>query len=208
LETARQLRPLAIVLDILLPGLSGWDVLADIKADPELTHIPVIIASMLDDNGRGYALGAAAHLVKPVDREELLEVLGPLVSAGLPRKVLAIDDDPLTLELIASVLEPEGYSVFRAGSGEEGIGIAEREVPDLVICDLLMPGTDGFDVVERLKSVPSTGEIPIVILTGKTITGADKARLNERVAHLAQKGDFSRARFVDLVRRCCRAPVQ
>jgi signal transduction histidine kinase/CheY-like chemotaxis protein len=209
LEAARLVRPLAIVLDILLPGLSGWDVLLALKSEPSLARVPVVIVSMLDDSGRGYAMGAAAHLVKPVTREDLLGVLGPLVSeATLARTVLAVDDDPITVELIAGVLEPEGYRVLRASGGEEGIEIAQRESPDLVICDLLMPGTDGFDVVERLRADPSTGRIPIVVLTGQTISARDKEWLSSRVTQLAEKGDFSREVFVELVWRCCRAPVQ
>jgi CheY-like chemotaxis protein len=211
LEAARRLRPAAIVLDLLLPGVSGWDVLASIKADPELAGIPVVIASMIDERGKGYALGAVGYLVKPVSREDLLDALTPLLGAGgdegEPVKVLAVDDDPMVLELIGSILGAEGYTVLRAGNGDEGLRTARRELPALVICDLLMPGTDGFDVVEQLKADRATAHIPIVVLTAKTIDATDKERLNSHVAYLAEKGSFSRAEFVELVRQCCRTPV-
>jgi CheY-like chemotaxis protein len=211
IEAARTLRPAAIVLDLLLPDVSGWDVLTRLKDNPGLADIPVVIVSMLDERGKGYALGAASYLVKPVAREELLGVLRPLAGAGSfdgePVKVLAIDDDPVALELVAAVLGPEGYTVLRAEDGDDGVDVALRERPALVIVDLLMPGTDGFEVVERLQADPRTTDIPIVVLTAKVISEADRQRLNSRIAHLAEKGRFSRAELVRLVRRCCRTPV-
>jgi len=209
IEAARRLRPSAIVLDLLLPNVSGWDVLTRLKGDPALAQIPVVIVSMVDERGKGYALGAAGYLVKPVDRDELLGALRPLTGSmdGQPVKVLTIDDDPVALELVAAVLDPEGYQVLRANGGEEGISIALHEGPALVIVDLLMPGTDGFEVVEQLRADPRTMHIPIVVLTAKAIGEEDRERLHSRIAHLAEKGRFSRAEFVDLVRRCCRAPV-
>jgi signal transduction histidine kinase/DNA-binding response OmpR family regulator len=211
IQAARRIRPAAIVLDLLLPDMSGWDVLTMLKGDAALADIPVVIVSMLDERGKGYALGAADYLVKPIGRDELLGALRPLAAAGAvggePVKVLAIDDDPVALELVSAVLDPEGYSVLRAQGGDEGVGMALDEHPALVILDLLMPGTDGFQVVEQLRADPRTADIPIVVLTSKVISEADRQRLSSRIAHLAEKGRFSRAEFVELVRRCCRTPV-
>jgi signal transduction histidine kinase/DNA-binding response OmpR family regulator len=211
IQAARRIRPAAIVLDLLLPDISGWDVLTTLKEDAALADIPVVIVSMLDERGKGYALGAADYLVKPIGRDELLGTLRPLAAAGAvggdPVKVLAIDDDPVALELVSAVLDPAGYSVLRAQGGDEGVGIALGEHPALIILDLLMPGTDGFQVVEQLRADPRTADIPIVVLTSKVISEADRQRLNSRIAHLAEKGRFSRAEFVELVRRCCRTPV-
>ncbi|MCA1846242.1 MAG: response regulator, partial [Actinobacteria bacterium] len=146
MDAARRLHPAAIVLDLILPRLSGWDVLTQAKADPELAGIPVVIVSMLDERGRGYALGAAEYLVKPVRGEDLLAALRPLGSAGVPAgpaTVLAVDDDPMALELIETVLGAEGYVVVPAASGEEALRLARHDPPALVILDLLMPGMDG-----------------------------------------------------------------
>jgi CheY-like chemotaxis protein len=211
LARARELRPMAIVLDILLPRVDGWDVLARAKADPAIADIPVVVVSMLDERGKGFALGAADYLVKPVQRDALLEILRRVTEPAKSRnghaRVLAIDADPLALELIQAVLGPEGYEVLKATSGQEGVQLAQRERPGLVILDLLMPGMDGFDVVEALRGDPATEAIPIIILTAKTLETGDVERLNSRVAHLAEKGSFSRAEFVELVRRSCHAPV-
>ena len=212
IEAARRLCPAAIVLDLLLPRASGWDVLSELKGDRALADIPVVIVSMVDERGKGYALGAAGFLVKPVDRDELLGALRPLLTGadaidGEPVTVLAVDDDPVALELVAAILGPEGYRVLWAQGGQDGIDLALRERPALVILDLLMPGLDGFEVVEQLRADPRTADIPIVVLTSKAIGEADRERLNSRIAHLAEKGHFSRAEFIQLVRRCCRAPV-
>jgi CheY-like chemotaxis protein len=211
LELARQLQPAAIVLDILLPRLDGWDVLVQAKADPTLAHIPVIVVSMLDERGKGFALGAADYLVKPVSRDE---VIGALRRIRLPdpaahgaARVLAIDDDPMALELIEAILRPEGYAVLEAAGGQEGVAIARRELPALVILDLLMPEVDGFSVVERLRADPATASIPIVLLTSASMTPEDKQRLNGHLIYLARKGEFNRAAFLELVSTLCPVAV-
>jgi CheY-like chemotaxis protein len=117
--------------------------------------------------------------------------------------VLAIDDDPLALELTDAILSPHGFSVLRASGGKEGLAIARRELPSLIILDLLMPEMDGFAVVEHLESDPSTASIPIVVLTGTSLSAEEKRRLNRKVAHLARKTEFDRADFTELVQRIC-----
>jgi signal transduction histidine kinase/DNA-binding response OmpR family regulator len=210
METARRLRPAAIVLDIMLPLLSGWDFLGMVKADETTARIPVVIVSMLDERGKGLALGAADYLVKPVSREGLLATLRPIIAARSgdgSGKVLAIDDDPAAIKLIETVLGAQGYTVVGAQSGAEGLQAARTERPDLIILDLLMPGADGFEVVERLQADPTMAEIPVVVLTAKAIAPEERDRLASHVAHLAAKASFSRVEFVELVRRLCGEPV-
>jgi CheY-like chemotaxis protein len=121
--------------------------------------------------------------------------------------VLAIDDDPLAIQLVQAVLEPSGYRILTASGGEEGIALALQERPALIIVDLMMPEVDGFEVVERLRSEPATAAIPIVILTSRSMSAADKQRLNGQISYLARKGDFDRAAFLELVRGFAPAPV-
>jgi signal transduction histidine kinase/DNA-binding response OmpR family regulator len=208
---ARDIHPAAIVLDILLPQMDGWDFLALAKADPEIAHIPVVIVSMLDERGKGFALGAADYLVKPVHRDSLLATMRRVTGrSGGPdqgARVLAIDDDPMALELIEAVLRPEGYTVLKATSGTEGIDLARTEQPKLVILDLLMPEIDGFAVVERLRSDPVTAGIPIIILTSRSMALEDKQRLNGQISYLARKGEFNRADFAEIVRGLCPVKV-
>jgi CheY-like chemotaxis protein len=165
------------------------------------------VVSMLDERGKGFSLGAADYLVKPVQRDALLNTLRRVTFPAGARngrcKVLAIDDDPLALELIEAVLSPEGYEVLKATGGQDGVGIARREQPALVILDLLMPEVDGFWVVEQLRADPETVAIPIVILTSRSMDPTERDRLNGKISHLAHKGAFNRAEFVDLVRGLC-----
>jgi len=207
LAMARALRPAAITLDILLPRVDGWDFLARAKADPAIADIPVLIVSILDERGKGIALGAAEYLVKPANRTDLLARLRRLALAPKALdgtvKVVIIDDDPMAVELVEAVLQPEGYILLKAMGGEEGIALAQAERPGLILLDLLMPGVDGFAVVERLRADPATAAIPIVILTSKTLSREEKDRLNGQISYLAHKGEFNRAAFVELVRAFC-----
>jgi CheY-like chemotaxis protein len=157
---------------------------------------------MLDERGKGFALGAAEYLIKPVGRSEVLEALGRCTTArGDRRKVVAIDDDPVDLDLVEAVLGPEGYAVLRASGGEEGVELVRREQPAVVLLDLLMPGLDGFAVVERLRADPETAEVPIIVLTSKSMTADDRARLAGQISYLAQKGQFGRNDLIELVDR-------
>jgi signal transduction histidine kinase/CheY-like chemotaxis protein len=193
MAAARAKPPAAIILDILLPGTDGWEVLRELKADPDLRDVPVIIVTVVDERGLGLALGAVDYFLKPVDRTALLDRLGRYTFTTKvktrPVRVLAIDDDPAALVLIDSALRPEGFDVVTAGGGQEGIDRASAETFDLVVCDLLMPEVDGFDVVTALKSDPSTSEVPILILTAHTITDAEKKSLNGQILGIVDKGD-------------------
>ena len=202
LEVVRRLHPAAVVLDLYLPKLDGWDVLALLKADPKTSAIPVIIVSMVDERGKGFALGAADYLVKPVGRDEVLAALNrALAMPESQPSVVAIDDDPKALALVTTVLEREGWTVLQAVSGEDGVALARSLHPSVVLVDLVMPGMDGFDVVARLRRDPETASIPIVILTAKTLTRDDKERLRGQISYVANKGDFDSGQLADLVRR-------
>jgi signal transduction histidine kinase/CheY-like chemotaxis protein len=208
LDLARRLGPAAIVLDVLLPRLDGWELLARLKRDPATSGLPVVIVSMLDERGAGFALGAAEYLVKPVDREQLLGALAQWTDQpGDGRTVVAIDDDPRDLELVEAALTPHGWSVLRATSGEEGVELVRRERPSLVLLDLLMPGVDGFEVVERLRADPDLTDVPIVVLTSMDMTPAQRARLNGQISFLARKGTFREAELAGLVGRLSAAPA-
>jgi signal transduction histidine kinase/DNA-binding response OmpR family regulator len=207
LDTVRRRHPAAVVLDIRLPDMDGWEVLTALKADPVTAEIPVVVVSMLDERGMGFALGAAEYLVKPVSREHVLAALsrvGVLPEAGT---LLVIDDDPLALELVTAVLEPRGWTVLSAGDGETGTAMARSHQPSVVLLDLLMPGMDGFAVAEALRSDSATRAIPIVVLTSKTLTPADRDRLRGRISYVAQKNEFDPAVLVGLVTRATGATV-
>ena len=201
LDTVHRLSPAGVVLDILLPGIDGWEVLAQLKADPATAAIPVVVVSMLDERGHGFALGAAEYLVKPVGKDQLLAAL--YRAAAIPERphtVVAIDDDPLAIELVRVSLEPEGWTVLGAATGQEGLALIRERQPSAVLLDLLMPGMDGFEVVKALRADPDTKSVPVVILTSKSMTQQDKERLQGRITYVARKTEFDLSGLASLLR--------
>jgi len=197
--------PSLITLDIALPKMDGWDFLTRIKKVPALRHVPVVIISILPDFTRGFALGAAAVMQKPVTRKELydsLAQLGLFLHADGPAlTALVVDDDPQAVELVAVRLAAIGANVLRAHGGQEAIDIARAQLPGLIVLDLMMPTVNGFDVVEALREHADTARIPIIVMTAKRITADDHQRLDGTVATIMEKGQFDRARFTTEVRR-------
>jgi CheY-like chemotaxis protein len=204
-------QPLSLItLDIMLANMDGWEFLGRLKQLPALSRIPVVIISIVADRNRGFALGAAAVMQKPISRQELYESLADLglipVSPGHGLKVLIVDDDPNAVDLLAACILPLANTVvLRAYGGHEAIATARREPPDLIVLDLIMPEVNGFDVVEALKSRPDTNRIPILVVTAKEITGEDRATLNDCVTTIMDKTDFERDRFTAEVRRATSA---
>jgi CheY-like chemotaxis protein/nitrogen-specific signal transduction histidine kinase len=188
--------PAAIILDVLLPGIDGWEVLRRLKGTPGLRDVPVVIVTVIDERNVGLALGAADYLVKPVQREALLAPLQryATVSQGPSRilRVLAVDDEPAARDLIRSALAPEAFEVTEAGGGRAALDLMAAERFDLVVCDLDMPGIDGFEVIAALKADPRTAEVPILVCTAHDLSEADKARLNGKILGIVAKGDAAR----------------
>ena len=164
--------------------------------------------SIIDQKGKGFALGAADYLIKPIQKGDLLRTLGTfhLVATvpTAPVTILVIDDDPKAVELVATALEPEGFHVLRAYTGETGVALAETERPDLIILDLLMPGMNGFEVLDRLAQAPVTRKMPIIIFTIKQLTAEEKQRLNGRIAQLAQKATLSQKDVAAMIKDALR----
>jgi signal transduction histidine kinase/CheY-like chemotaxis protein len=204
LADARAARPNAIILDVLLSGIDGWEVLRRLKTDEELRDVPVIIVTIVDERDLGLALGAVDYLVKPVDRTALRASLARY-TAGAARpggiRVLAVDDDPATLDMIEATLRPDGHAVTRALSGEAGVAIARSSPLDLVICDILMPDLDGFGVVAALSADDRTRDLPILILTAHELSEAERSRLNGKIVGVAAKGDSGREGLLSWLRR-------
>jgi CheY-like chemotaxis protein len=205
LELATQERPDLITLDILLPGMDGWEFLERFKHHPQFSAVPVVIVSIAADRNRGSSLGAALVLQKPVGREELAHALAavgfPTSADGERRTVLVVDDDPKAVQLLATYLDPAGYRVLTAFGGQEGIDVARRQHVDLIVLDLMMPEVNGFDVVEALKRDTATASIPIVVVTAKQVTAEDRTRLSGAVQNVIEKSEFNHGRFIGEVRR-------
>ena len=198
--------PLALItLDIMMPEVDGWLFLERLKANPTLSTVPVVIISILADRTKGVALGAAAVMQSPVSRQELYDTLVQLglstVSGAHSIRVLVVDDDPKSVELVAVRIRGMAREVLRAYGGREAIEIARREHPDLIVLDLMMPDVDGFDVVAALLETPETACIPVIILTAETVTPEQRERLNGFVTTVMGKAGFDSDGFVCEVRR-------
>jgi signal transduction histidine kinase/DNA-binding response OmpR family regulator len=192
IERAKTLQPAAIILDILLPDLDGWEVLQRLKGAEATREIPVIVVSVVDDAPLGFALGAVDYFVKPVAREALLGSLGLLTFTTKVQTrtvtALVIDADPEAGPGYRSQLEPDGFRVLVAASGEDGLEQARDEHPDLILLDLILPDTDGPDLVARLNADPATSDIPIWVTTRSHLDEAERARINGKVQGFVVRG--------------------
>jgi CheY-like chemotaxis protein len=196
LAMAAERRPMAVLLDVLVSRVDGWEVLRRLKADPALEDVPVVMVTVVDEREVGLALGAVDYLVKPVQRDALLACLTRagigVDRAARPSTVLAVDDEPTALDLIDGYLAGTGIDVIRADSGRAAVEIARDRDVDLVICDLLMPDLDGFGVVAELKADASTAPIPILICTAHDLSAEEKTRLHGQILGIVSKGPTAR----------------
>jgi CheY-like chemotaxis protein len=205
LAMARESKPAAIILDVLLPGLDGWEVLRRLKDDPRLRDVPVVIVTVVDEREVGLALGAVDYLVKPIQREALLATLarhgGAPSGSGGAARVLAVDDDPAALALLRHEVNRAGLEMVEATGGREALERAMYGDIDFVICDIVMPDLDGFAVVAGLKADPRTAHLPILISTAHDLTEDQKARLHGQILGIVTKGDDARVGLMQWLAR-------
>ena len=200
LRLARQLRPVAITLDVMMPDMDGWTVLSALKSDAALRDIPVIMVTMLDDPERGFALGAADYATKPVDRQRLSQILKKYTCPHPPCPVLMVEDDPATRVRTRKILEKEGWKVTDAENGRQALECMERELPSLILLDLMMPEMDGFEFADRVRQRPEWRLIPIVVVTAKDLSAKERQRLNRSVESILQKASGSREALLKQMR--------
>jgi hypothetical protein len=201
LEMAAEFVPDLITLDIVMPDRDGWSVLVELKKNPKLRHIPVILVTMLGDRDLGLALGAADYVSKPFDSKELLSTLRRHRRKDRPAHVLVVDDDEPTREMLRRILEKEGWQVSEAANGRAALESLESWTPGLMLLDLMMPEVDGFAVVEALQGREDWRAIPVVIVTALDLSKADIDRLSGRASKVLQKGKYDRADLLTLVRQ-------
>jgi CheY-like chemotaxis protein len=202
----RKIHPVAVVLDIQLPTLDGWDLLALLKADPSTAAIPVVVVSMLDERAKGLALGAAEYLVKPVRGDDVRAALARVAGLTESRKLLiSVGEDSEVLESLRSSLEPEGWTVLHAGLETDRAELKAHR-PAVIVLDLLATGTSGLEFVESLHSDPQTTGVPIIALTPQTMTAADKERLRGQINYVNRNGEFDVSALVEVVHRATHNP--
>jgi CheY-like chemotaxis protein len=181
--------------------MDGWSVLRALKADPVLCEIPVVMLTMLDDEAKGYSLGATDFLVKPVDRDQLRSVVARYYAPEAPSTALLIDDDPAVRETLSNALSTTGWQVEAAENGRAALDRMATCRPTLILLDLMMPVMDGFDFLVELHANPEWREIPVIVLTAKDLTAEDRRILSGRVEQIVAKDAWSHEQLVDLVHK-------
>ncbi|HEY2532774.1 MAG TPA: response regulator, partial [Xanthobacteraceae bacterium] len=200
LRRARELRPAAIILDIVMPDIDGWTVLAALKDEPKLADIPVVIVTIVDEQRSGIALGATGYLTKPIDRERLIAILSRLRAAGTPGRILVVEDDEEQRQLVRAILGSQGWRVREAANGRLALDAVAAELPDVILLDLMMPEMDGFELVAALQAKAAWREIPVVVVTALDLTAEDRRRLSGGVKRILSKYAFPLA---ELMARVC-----
>ena len=201
LRRAEELHPIAITLDVLMPDLDGWTVLAALRGNPELADIPVIMATITDQQRKGMTLGAAGYLTKPIDRDRLIALLRPFQARVRRTRVLMVEDDPAQRISIRSVLEPQQWLVTEADNGRVALSRLTEEIPDIILIDLMMPEMDGFQLITALRERPDWRRIPVIVITALDLTAADRKRLNSGVEGILLKSSFEPSQLVRTVRQ-------
>ena len=191
LRLAKELSPAVITLDVMMPGMDGWAVLAALKADPDLADIPVIMVTIIDQKNMGYALGAAEYLTKPIERERLISVLNKYKLDVDSGPILVVDDDPAVRDVLRTMLEKEGRKVVEAENGRAALDCLAAANPSLILLDIMMPEMDGFEFIEEMRKNGQWARVPVIVVTAKDLTSEDRQRLNGNVEKVLQKGSRS-----------------
>ncbi len=199
IEMARAARPLAIVLDIIMPKQDGWSVLRELKEDPELCDIPVVMASVLAERELGLALGAVEFLTKPVDAQRLAETIRAAGAGGT--KVLVVDDDKTSRDLMRRILVKQGWMVEEAANGLRALDAMRRSKPHVVLLDLMMPEMDGFETLREMQEDPELRDIHVIVITARDLSGDELEWLGEHAASVVAKDANTRGRLVAALER-------
>ena len=177
-----------------MPGLDGWEAISRLKGDLQTRDIPLIVVSIVDNKELGFRLGADEYLVKPIDKEALLNVLQRFEGQG--RQVLVADDDPVVVDLVCQLLEEDGFSVRSAAHGREALDEIGRQRPDVLLLDLMMPVMDGFETLQQLRANPDTRDLPVVVITAKDLSPEEREELQRSTSRVIEKNGLDRERIL------------
>jgi len=205
LRLAREQRPDLITLDVMMPHVDGWSVLQQLKDDPELAAIPVILLTMTDERNLGFALGASEYLTKPIDRDQLARVLSKYEGGDRSAPALVVDDEAANRDVLRKGLERAGWPVVEAENGQVALDRVAEALPRLILLDLMMPVMDGFEFVAELRKNEAWRQVPVLVITAKEITAEDRVRLEGQVSRILQKGSFGQEELVREVRKLVRS---
>jgi signal transduction histidine kinase/DNA-binding response OmpR family regulator len=192
--------PDAITLDIMMPNMDGWQVLHALKSSPQTRDIPVIVCSILEEEKKGFNLGATDYLVKPILQDDLIKALDRLSQRGAIKSILVIDDDADEQRLLNKIIQgSDHYQVSEALRGEQAWEMMAQAVPDLVILDLFMPGMDGFTLLGKMQSSPTLKDVPVLVITGADLTEKQRSALTDYGQQALVKGSMSEQQLLDTI---------
>ena len=200
LRLAKQYHPIAITLDVVMPDLDGWTVLSALRGDPELSYVPVIMATIVDERRHAMALGAAGYLTKPIDRQKLVELMQRFRARMGRTRVLLVEDDPAQRELLRGWLEPQEWVLSEAENGRVALERIKQDLPHIILLDLMMPEMDGFELVAALQEQPAWRRIPVIVITARDLSVEEHARLNSGIESVLLKTQFSPSDLIEEVR--------
>jgi signal transduction histidine kinase/CheY-like chemotaxis protein len=200
LRLAKQYHPLAITLDVMMPDLDGWTVLAAVRGDPEVSDIPIIMSTIVDERRQGMALGAAGYLTKPIDRQSLIELIQRFSVRAGRTHILVVEDDPAQRELLRGWLEPQQWLLSEAENGRVALERIKQDLPHIILLDLMMPEMDGFELVAALQEQPTWRRIPVIVMTARNLSVEERARLNSGIESILLKAQFGPADLIEEVR--------
>ncbi len=190
LKLARELKPAAITLDVLMPDMDGWAVLSALKSDPELADIPVIMATILDEKPLSLALGASDYITKPIDRDRLTALMRRYASSADSR-VLIVEDDNATREMMMRMLRKEGWTAVEAENGRVALDRVAEKMPSVILLDLMMPEMDGFAFLSALRESANGQNVPVIVVSAMDLSEEDRRRLSGGVQQILRKGSYS-----------------
>ena len=212
LELAEKVNPVAITLDVVMPGMDGWEVLSALKRNPKTAEIPVILMTILDEQEEAFRLGASEYMTKPVDRAKLAELVHKLQTERQSGTVLVVEDEDATRELMRRELQSLGWDVIEAENGRVALDRIGDPRPDLVLLDLMMPEMDGFEFLKRLRAMPDGYRIPVLVVTAMELSKEDRLRLNGYMTTVLEKDDKSRDQLLgevtELVKGCVKQKIE
>ncbi|WP_353571278.1 response regulator [Candidatus Albibeggiatoa sp. nov. BB20] len=197
LQLAQKLKPQLITLDVMMPQMDGWAVLTELKGNAQLQNIPVVMLSMIENHELGYSLGAAEYLLKPVNQAQIAQVLNKYRATSRYGKVLIVEDDIMIRDMIKQMLQKDGWEVVAANNGQVGLDMVIAQKPDMILLDLMMPEMDGYEFISCLREKKQQRQIPIIVLTAKDITTADRQTLSHEVHAIFQKGAYQRSELLN-----------
>ncbi len=199
-ERILEIKPFAVTLDIMMPGLDGWAVLNTLKSDPATREYPVVICSITEKADKGFSLGAADYLVKPILEEDLVHALDRLNKNGEIHEVLVIDDDLNDLRLMGKILSEQGrYKPVLVQGGRRGWEAINEKAPHAIILDIFMPDMDGFTILESLRDHPMLRDIPVLVVSGGGLTNEQQKQLSDFGQRLIDKGSLNDGQLISSI---------